>query len=666
MGRAPSLRPALLVAASLALGALTAAPVVRGDPPVATRTVGSLELHACAVPHAWCGELARPLDPEGLVPGTVSVYFEFYPHRAAGPAAGTLVAAEGGPGYPTTESRDDYLALFEPLRGERDVLLMDYRGTGRSGAIDCEPLQRAKVLSSAAIGACGDQLGRTAPLYSTAYAADDLEAILAALGAGPVDLYGDSFGTFFAQVYAVRHPARLHTLVLDGAYPLSGPDLAWYPHYAPAMRNKFDRACERSPACAQVPGTSLEHIAPALKELRARPFDASATDYDGALHRFTANAGLLATVMFGSAPPEATLRETDAAARAFAAGDRLPLLRLMAEALAAVDSRDPSKDPAKFSEGFAAAVNCQDAPQIFDMRLAPAQRRQARDRALAERRRSQRDSYAPFTIDEYRAMPLDYTFIEQCVAWPVPDEHHPPSHVVPDDAVFPAVPVLVLSGELDNMTPMADGAAAAAQFPHARHQIIANGLHVNALPRARSPCGARIVRAFIADPADEATAAELARCAADAPPPRLAPPFVRSAARALPAMPEAGNRADAAGLALAGAVLATLGDVVPRLAANESGHGVGLRGGRFTVHPGRDGRHEAVLTKLRWADDLWVSGTVSWPGNRGEASAELRFGTRGHVTGHLRARWTEGGEAPLAHVRGTVGGRALVASTGAP
>jgi hypothetical protein len=50
-----------------------------------------------------------------------------------------LVATEGGPGFPATESRDEYLDLFGPLRDTRDVVLMDNRGTGQSGAINCHP-----------------------------------------------------------------------------------------------------------------------------------------------------------------------------------------------------------------------------------------------------------------------------------------------------------------------------------------------------------------------------------------------------------------------------------------------------------------------------------------------------------------------------------------------
>ena len=652
------------------LGAFGLVAVIAASTPVAATqaslTVGSLELNGCGTRGAYCGYLPRPLDPLGQVPGMVSIYFEFYPHRESGQPSGVLVASEGGPGYPTTDTRDEYLAMFDALRATRDVLLMDYRGTGRSGALDCTRLQRERVLTIAAIAACGTELGRKAPLYSTAYSADDLAVVLEALTAGPVDLYGDSYGTFFAQVFAVRHGDKLRTLTLDGAYPLLGKDIAWEGNYAPAMRNKFDRACERSATCRTTPGSSIEHIVPALKQLRQRSFNASATDADGTVQHFTANAGTLATVMFGSAPAYATLRETDAAAQAFVAGDRLPLLRLMAEATAGVDSRDATKDPAKFSAGLAAAINCQDAPQIFDMRLNPEARRAARDRAFAERRRAFPDSFAPFTLDEYRAMPLDYTFIEQCVGWPVADAAHPASHVVPDAAVFPSIPVLVLSGELDNMTPMADGEAAAAQFPHARHQIITNGFHVNAMPHAQSPCGGDIVRAFILDPTDEAAAAKGARCASEAPALRLAPPFVRGYARAEPAVATPANRAGAPGLLIAGATVATLGDLLPRLAANASGHGVGLRGGHFTVTADKDGVAHARFEKLRWADDLSVSGTLAWSAHAGEALARVHVRSKAGVTGRFSVRWTEGIAAARARIDGRVGGARLVAEAPAP
>src|SRR5579871_2326435 len=103
----------------------------------------AMELPRCRNVIAYCGVLDRPLDPTGATPGKIAIHFEIYRHSGPGPASGTLVATEGGPGYPATLSREAYLALFEPLRRTRDVLIMDNRGTGKSGAIDCPVLQTA-------------------------------------------------------------------------------------------------------------------------------------------------------------------------------------------------------------------------------------------------------------------------------------------------------------------------------------------------------------------------------------------------------------------------------------------------------------------------------------------------------------------------------------------
>ena len=174
-------------------------------------------------------------------------------------------------------------------------------------------------------GADGDQHRRlralagtcaVAHFYSTALAADDLAALLDALAIERVNLYGDSYGTYFAQVFGLRHPGRVRSLVLDGAYPLDGPDYPWYPHYAPAMRDKFNLACERAADCKALGGSSLRHITPALEQLRAGPFPARVRYGDGRFMSFTADASTLAIVMFGGEPtPYATVREVDAAAQ---------------------------------------------------------------------------------------------------------------------------------------------------------------------------------------------------------------------------------------------------------------------------------------------------------------------------------------------------------------
>ena len=43
-------------------------------------------------------------------------------------------------------------------------------------------------------------------LFTSALAANDMAAIIEALGIKKVDLYGDSYGSFFAQTFASRYP----------------------------------------------------------------------------------------------------------------------------------------------------------------------------------------------------------------------------------------------------------------------------------------------------------------------------------------------------------------------------------------------------------------------------------------------------------------------------
>ena len=158
---------------------------------------------------AWCGSIEVPVDPRGARGRQPHRRFRAVPaareHRTS---AGTIVAIEGGPGYSSTGAREAYLALFEPVLDDHDLLLVDTRGTGRSTPLDCTGLQRGDPTISA-VNACAAALGSADDEYGAAAAADDLAAVLDALGAGHIDLYGDSYGTVIAQAFAARHGDKL-------------------------------------------------------------------------------------------------------------------------------------------------------------------------------------------------------------------------------------------------------------------------------------------------------------------------------------------------------------------------------------------------------------------------------------------------------------------------
>jgi pimeloyl-ACP methyl ester carboxylesterase len=614
--------------------------------------VGSLSLAPCGP--AWCGQLTRPLDPAADVPGSIEIHFEFHPQRdAALPNVGTIVAVEGGPGYGSTASRGSYAALMAPLRGNRHLLLVDNRGSGRSQPLACPALQNDPQFRPASVAACGARLGAQAALFGTALAADDMAAVLDALGIASVDMYGDSYGTFFAQAFAGRHPQRLRSLVLDAAWPVVGAD-PWYPEAALQANAAFDLGCARSAACAALPGTSMDRIRSLLAALRLDPVSGSAPDGDGRPQPVTADARGLAYVMFSNASGPLVYRELDAAARAWSAGDTAPLLRLVAENQTGAASAGARTPPRAFSAGLFAAVSCADYPQIFDPTAPPATRRRQVDAAIAAKQADDPDLFAPFTISEFLALPQDYSVVRLCLPWPRPAAAHPPAQPVPPGTPFPGLPVLVLSGEFDTLTPPAQGAQAAALFPHAAQVVLRNSFHVTALGD-RDGCASAIVRRFVASlvPGDTS-------CADGVPAIRLLPAFARQSAQLAPATAMAGNRGTPDDLRVAAAAVLAAGDALARWWVNYDGDSVGLRGGTFRFRTtGPNTRFQ--LDGLRWTDDVAVSGTMVWDAAAGTVSTRLQV-----AGGTLTAEWSERGAAALATLRGRIGGRSILATMAAP
>ena len=178
---------------------------------------------------ATAGRSKRALDPAGVVPGTITVGFEYYPRsNTAQPRLGTILPQEGGPGYSSTGTRDYYLSLFAAMRDRRDVLIIDKRGTGLSDPVHCHELQTGAE-NQDAYAACAETLGDTAWFYGTDFAAGDITAVLDALGIEEVDFYGDSYGTFVGQILAGLYPHRLRSIIprqrLSGATARS---LVWH------------------------------------------------------------------------------------------------------------------------------------------------------------------------------------------------------------------------------------------------------------------------------------------------------------------------------------------------------------------------------------------------------------------------------------------------------
>jgi len=212
--------------------------------------VGTVELTYCNSDYlGYCGSIKRKLDPSGTVSGNITIGFEYYPRRDQSRTdIGTILPQEGGPGYSSTGTRDAYINIFEALREQRDILIVDKRGTGISGAINCAEIQKGDPNDPASIKACGEELGPKTALYRTELAVADIVGVMDALQIPEVDFYGDSYGTYVGQTFAARFPNRLRSIILDSAYPVRAPD-AWFPTDWAAGIDGLDLVCSRSPPC---------------------------------------------------------------------------------------------------------------------------------------------------------------------------------------------------------------------------------------------------------------------------------------------------------------------------------------------------------------------------------------------------------------------------------
>ena len=362
-----------------------------------------------------------------------------------GHAVGTIVAVEGGPGYPSTGSYDEYAGTFHELLKTHNLVLVDNRGTGGSGILRCPRLQRYTGRTSGPrfarlVGACGDSLnhrfklpnGRwlhASDLYGTAYAVADLAAMLHRLRTGPVTIYGDSYGSWFTQAFIARHPTLVGAVILDSTYYLRGLS-PWYASSAIEARRAMLRVCERSIACNAHDGArAVARFAALLAQVRrAADLRNHAAGRRRARTARRSRRGLLADLVQDSGSDPVILRESDASVRAALAGDDAPLLRLVAQEQA---YNHGTESAVYFNDPLYMAVSCTDYPQLFDMRASPRMRARQFARAVAAQPRR---AFAPFTTAEWVTQSGYSQPYDVCLDWPSPTRTAPVEPAKPTGA----------------------------------------------------------------------------------------------------------------------------------------------------------------------------------------------------------------------------------------
>ncbi|HEY8583671.1 MAG TPA: alpha/beta hydrolase [Capillimicrobium sp.] len=440
---------------------------------------------ACEGSNFECARLVVPLDRSGRVPGEVELYVERA--RGARRARGAVFALAGGPGQGATTLTEAFNRDLFGAIGPRDLIVVDQRGTGRSGALRCRALDvpddRPIDVRTAA---CARRLGARRSLYTTRDSVADLEAVRAALGIDRITLLGVSYGTKVALAYAATHPDHVERLVLDSVVDVPGQDPFDADGLA-ALPRVLDEICRGE--CAAVTRDLAADVAALAGRLQDAPLRGPVVSARGrARTRELTGRALYSLIRAGDGLPD-TRAALPSAVRAALDGDPAPLLRLEHR----FDDLDPGPPtPEQVRDGarslsftLQAATLCEEAPLPWERAAPPAQRAAQAEAAALARPDA---AFAPFGRAALLAEDAN-SLLLQCRRWPAAPAAPSLPPAVPD------VPALLLAGREDTRTPLEVAQRVAARLPRGALVEVPKTGHA---VLGQQPCARRAVARFFA------------------------------------------------------------------------------------------------------------------------------------------------------------------------
>lgn len=407
---------------------------------------------------AECGVITVYEDRAAGTGRTIDLRIALLPAVSRTPAPDPLFFLTGGPGQAATESFVQVAGAFYVINRTRDIVLVDQRGTGGSNPLRC-PLPDTSTAEEVAGGeaataaiessedfttrwlrSCAAVLDADPTLYTTNMAMDDLDQVRTMLGYEQINLYGVSYGTRAALTYLRHYPQRVRTLILDGVVP---PDLALGLNVARNAQRALDlifARCAAEPACAAAFPDLPTTFAQLMRDLEARPIELTLPHpVSGNLTHITLGRDDVAfAVRLHSYSPETAAL--------------LPLLIHAAqvdrswEGLAAQTLLVSEQLSDSISVGMNLSVLCtEDAPYLTE------------------------DAAAAANANTYYGALETARMMHNCQVWP-----RGPLLATAKEPVASDLPVLLLSGEVDPVTPPANGERVARELPNSLH-IIAEG-----------------------------------------------------------------------------------------------------------------------------------------------------------------------------------------------
>ena len=472
------------------VGPIGPSSTVAGLPPP-TFTTGTCPFKGDAArrPDVTCGTLTVPARRDradgGQVRLAVAILRSPNPNKAPDP----VVYLEGGPGGSALSAVETWLSPPSPLLADRDVILVDQRGTGWSEprlSCDKEARRHADATTddevAALFAACRRRLGSEGidlAAFSTAESAADVADLRTALGLEAVDLFGVSYGTRLALRVLTDHPEGVRSVVLDSVYPVG---VRGYEAEASVLWEAISRlfaGCRADAACDAAFPDLERRASDAIGRLEEQPAAATLTDpdtseaYDADVTGADVVDALTSAMYLSAAIPDLP-HALDLIARG-RVGEGYDLLTSAGatEAPAGADVAEPPDAGRRpdDSDGLFYAIECAEE--------APANSREGIEA---------RSSRVPEPWRSILVAGAD-TQLRDCAAWDLPAR--------PSPTTSSSVPTLLLAGTYDPVTPPSWAEQAAGGLSSSRTVVVDGAGH--AVIDA-GPCPQQLIVSFLRDP----------------------------------------------------------------------------------------------------------------------------------------------------------------------
>jgi pimeloyl-ACP methyl ester carboxylesterase len=401
-----------------------------------------------------CGHLIVPEDRQAAEPRLIKVAVGIGKASGGARQPDPVFYLHGGPGLGVL-GRTRWWPL-SPFRVDRDVIVMDQRGSGFSEpALTCpemadipfRTLAEDTLMADASAyhvqqaQACAARLSKLPAdlrFYTNREVAQDLEDLRVALGYGPIDLFAWSAGTRAALTMLRMYPRSVRAAILDSVFMPPGID--YYAELAPNAQKTFIAlfaVCAATPACSRAYPDLPVTFARTVERLQSAP--ARFTVKDPVTGQFAMAAmngrgfvGLLYRLMYESY----RLGSIPAIIAAVHDGDYSALPDLMAAPLA---------EPEQYAVAMNHAIHCTESAPFTSAGTIESAWSTADAHYLG---------YYHWDIDPAAFMAL-------CPLWPTR-----PKDVIDQTPVVSDVPTLIFSGALDPASPPQHAAFAAQTLTH--------------------------------------------------------------------------------------------------------------------------------------------------------------------------------------------------------